>query len=66
MAEQDARSQGFTVVSKTEFASLDDMKFYDDECVAHKALKKTAAGLGLAEMPLTVYYYGEPQFTLSA
>ncbi|OHW97644.1 stress responsive a b barrel domain-containing protein [Colletotrichum incanum] len=38
-AIDDPRSQGFTVVAKTEFASLDDMKYYDDECAAHDALK---------------------------
>ncbi|GJC82927.1 stress responsive A/B Barrel domain-containing protein [Colletotrichum tofieldiae] len=38
-AVDDPRSQGFTVVAKTEFASLGDMKYYDDECAAHDALK---------------------------
>ncbi|KAK6193758.1 hypothetical protein LQW54_012145 [Pestalotiopsis sp. IQ-011] len=44
IAEKDQRSQGFTVVSKTEFASMADMKYYDDECEAHAALKKYAKG----------------------
>ncbi|TDZ21066.1 hypothetical protein Cob_v006107 [Colletotrichum orbiculare MAFF 240422] len=35
----DPRSQGFTIVAKTEFASLEDMRYYDDECAAHGALK---------------------------
>jgi hypothetical protein len=30
------------VVSKTEFASMDDMKYYDDKCEAHAALKAFA------------------------
>jgi hypothetical protein len=34
-AEEDPRSQGYTLVSKTEFASMDDMKYYDNECPAH-------------------------------
>ncbi|KAL0937730.1 stress responsive A/B Barrel domain-containing protein [Colletotrichum truncatum] len=38
-AIDDPRSQGFTVVAKTEFASLEDMRFYDDECAAHGVLK---------------------------
>ncbi|KAK1596864.1 stress responsive A/B barrel domain-containing protein [Colletotrichum navitas] len=38
-AAEDPRAQGFTVVSKSEFASLEDMKYYDDECAAHAALK---------------------------
>ena len=38
-AEEDARSQGYTLVSKTEFASLDDMKYYDEDCKAHSDLK---------------------------
>ncbi|KAM5346563.1 hypothetical protein ACJ41O_009568 [Fusarium nematophilum] len=38
-ADEDARSQGFTFVSKTEFANREDMKFYDDECPAHQELK---------------------------
>ncbi|KAF3015828.1 hypothetical protein G7054_g6832 [Neopestalotiopsis clavispora] len=44
IAKKDQRSQGFTVVSKTEFASMDDMKYYDDECEAHQALKSYAKG----------------------
>ncbi|WQF83251.1 Putative stress responsive alpha-beta barrel [Colletotrichum destructivum] len=38
-AIDDPRSQGYTVVCKTEFASLDDMRYYDDECAAHGAIK---------------------------
>ncbi|KAF4806665.1 hypothetical protein CGCSCA5_v014156 [Colletotrichum siamense] len=38
-AVDDPRAQGFTIVAKTEFASLEDMKYYDDECAAHGALK---------------------------
>jgi hypothetical protein len=35
----DPRSQGFTVAAQTTFASREDMKYYDEECEAHKALK---------------------------
>jgi len=52
----DPRSQGYTVVGKTVFESLDDMKFYDEECAAHKALKASVGpnheGGG---PPMTVY-----------
>ncbi|PNP55696.1 hypothetical protein THARTR1_04220 [Trichoderma harzianum] len=54
-AEPDQRSQGFTFVSKSEFASLEDMKYYDEECVAHQALKKVAMTLGV-EGVMTVYF----------
>lgn len=33
------RNQDFTIAANTVFASLDDMKFYDDDCEAHKAIK---------------------------
>jgi hypothetical protein len=35
----DPRSRGFTIVSKTRFASLEDMRHYDDHDEAHIALK---------------------------
>ncbi|KAF2460652.1 hypothetical protein BDY21DRAFT_280477 [Lineolata rhizophorae] len=35
----DPRCQGFTICAETSFASLDDMKYYDDECAAHGAIK---------------------------
>ncbi|KAL6794777.1 hypothetical protein GGI42DRAFT_333093 [Trichoderma sp. SZMC 28013] len=54
-AEPDQRSQGFTFVSKSEFASLEDMKYYDEECAAHQALKKVAMTLGV-EGIMTVYF----------
>ncbi|KAL7795894.1 hypothetical protein V8C37DRAFT_32540 [Trichoderma ceciliae] len=59
-AEPDQRSQGFTFVAKSEFASFEDMKYYDDECPAHQALKKVAFTLGV-EGILTVYF--KPQVT---
>lgn len=60
MALPDDRSRGYTVVSKTEFLTLEDMKYYDTECAAHAALKTTAASLGLSEKPLIVYFEGQP------
>lgn len=54
-AEPDQRSQGYTFVAKSEFASLEDLKYYDDECTAHQALKKVAMTLGV-EGIMTVYF----------
>jgi len=54
-AKPDERSQGFTFVAKSEFKNMDDWKYYDVECEAHKTLKKGAATLGV-EGILTVYY----------
>lgn len=58
-ADEDARSQGFTFVSKTEFASMDDMKYYDDGCQAHQALKDFVKGNLKPEGVMTVYF--QPQ-----
>lgn len=41
-AVDDARSQGYTLAAQTTFSSLDDMKYYDNECEAHAALKAVA------------------------
>ncbi|KAJ9295671.1 hypothetical protein DTO271G3_5694 [Paecilomyces variotii] len=35
----DPRNKGFNLAVKMTFPSLDDMKYYDTECEAHKALK---------------------------
>jgi hypothetical protein len=43
-AVDDARSQGYTLAAQTTFSNLDDMKFYDNECEAHAALKAVAKG----------------------
>lgn len=56
---EDPRNQGFTVASKTEFASLDDMKFYDDHDEAHATLKAAAKGFGIQGGPagvMTVFF----------
>jgi hypothetical protein len=55
VAEDDARSQGYTVICKTEFASMEDLKYYDDSCAAHQALKATAKDFGV-EGIMTVYF----------
>lgn len=38
----DARNQGYTLAAISVFASVEDMKYYDDECTAHAELKKVA------------------------
>lgn len=48
------------MVAKTEFETLEDMKYYDVNCTAHAALKKAAAALGVAEPPLSAYFEGQP------
>lgn len=58
-AHEDPRSQGYNFVAKSEFANMDDMKFYDFECTAHQTLKATAAELGIGP-PMTVYYTAAP------
>ncbi|KAF5130732.1 hypothetical protein E5D57_007076 [Metarhizium anisopliae] len=55
VAEEDPRAQGYTVVCKTEFASMDDLKYYDESCAAHKNLKATAKELGV-EGIMTVFF----------
>ncbi|CAM1502263.1 Fc.00g042470.m01.CDS01 [Cosmosporella sp. VM-42] len=54
-AEADPRSQGYTLVSKTEFASLEDMKYYDEDCRAHGELKSFIKEV-TCEGILTVYF----------
>ncbi|RSL78332.1 hypothetical protein CEP51_008302 [Fusarium floridanum] len=54
-ADEDARSQGYHFVSKTEFASMEDMKYYDDECKAHNDLKTAVKTLGVQGV-LTIYF----------
>ncbi|KAK1990136.1 stress responsive A/B barrel domain-containing protein [Colletotrichum falcatum] len=59
-AADDPRAQGFTVVSKSEFASLEDMKYYDEDCAAHAELKAyVKANLAVTGF-MSVYF--EPQF----
>jgi hypothetical protein len=55
-AEEDQRSQGFNFVCKTEFASMDDMKFYDEECAAHQGIKNIFKTLTVDGVPMTVYF----------
>jgi hypothetical protein len=51
----DPRAKEYTFGVKTTFASVEDIKFYDDECEAHKGLKAVAASV-MTGKPLTLYY----------
>ncbi|KAK4137041.1 hypothetical protein BT67DRAFT_454716 [Trichocladium antarcticum] len=52
IAKPDRRAKGYTVVANHSFATAEDVDYYDHECGAHDALKKTAAGLGIEEPPV--------------
>ncbi|KAL3480583.1 hypothetical protein BJX99DRAFT_254573 [Aspergillus californicus] len=54
-AYPDVRNQGFTVAVISQFESVEDMKFYDDECQAHAALKKVARSVHQGAM---MVYFG--------
>ncbi|KAG9240189.1 hypothetical protein BJ878DRAFT_527622 [Calycina marina] len=54
-ANPDQRSQGYTFVSISEFASMEDMAFYDEGCEAHARLRAEVKELGV-EGVLTVHY----------
>jgi hypothetical protein len=51
----DPRSQGHTLAVRTVFESLEDMRYYDSECEAHKALKRVAVGKREGDV-LAVYF----------
>ncbi|KAJ3499270.1 hypothetical protein NLG97_g482 [Lecanicillium saksenae] len=53
--EADPRAQGYTLAAKTEFASAEDMKYYDEECAAHQKLKGVAKTLQV-EGILSVFF----------
>ncbi|KAM6476752.1 stress responsive A/B barrel domain-containing protein [Trichoderma sp. SZMC 28011] len=50
----DQRAQGFTVAAHSEFNSLDDMVYYDNDCAAHAELKAFAKTVHQGVM--MVYY----------
>jgi hypothetical protein len=54
-AFEDARSNGFTFVAKTEFASMDDMAYYLNECESHKTLQLGAQSLGIEGVMMVCY-----------
>ncbi|PYH96238.1 hypothetical protein BO71DRAFT_397285 [Aspergillus ellipticus CBS 707.79] len=50
----DPRNKGFNLSVKTAFASMEDMKYYDEHCEAHKALKAVVGPV--KEDVLTSYF----------
>ncbi|KAI0440018.1 stress responsive A/B barrel domain-containing protein [Xylaria telfairii] len=64
MGSDDKRSQGFTVMSKGEFASREAINYYDNECEAHMELKETVKKLelrgGVSEGVLVIDYIHDP------
>lgn len=58
----DERSQGITVVVKAEFASLDDMNYFDNDCPVNTAFKDWAKTLKHETKPISVYF--EPTVVL--
>jgi len=42
---KDSRNQGYNFVATTEYASMDDLNYYDTDCEAHKKLKSTVKSL---------------------
>ncbi|KAK3110336.1 hypothetical protein LTR53_015465 [Teratosphaeriaceae sp. CCFEE 6253] len=43
-AIDDPRNPGYNLVGITKFASMDDVKYYDEACEAHQKLKAFAMG----------------------
>ncbi|KAK3956268.1 stress responsive A/B barrel domain-protein [Pseudoneurospora amorphoporcata] len=48
---EDQKARGYTVASYIEFASMDDMRYYDNECLAHAMLKEIGPSLNMSEPP---------------
>ena len=52
------RGKGYTFVAMSRFKNMEDVKYYDEECKAHKILKEI--GKDLVEQPwqppLTVFF----------
>lgn len=51
----DERDQGYTFVTKSEFSSLGDTKYYDADCEAHSMLKAATKNQGVQGF-MIVYY----------
>lgn len=51
----DPRSGGLALAAESEFESLEDMAYYDNDCDAHKALKAYAGPKALGP-PTTVHW----------
>lgn len=59
-AEEGPRTEGYTFVNKTEFASMEDMRYYESECPAHGDVKKVLGEITIDGM-MTVFF--KPQAT---
>ncbi|KAF4457980.1 stress responsive A B barrel domain [Fusarium albosuccineum] len=59
-AEEGPRTEGYTFVNKTEFASMDDMRYYESDCPAHGEVKKVLGEITIDGM-MTVFF--KPQAT---
>ncbi|RAL65999.1 hypothetical protein DID88_005660 [Monilinia fructigena] len=51
----DPRTQGYSVVAKTEFKNLEDMRYYENKCEAHQKFKAEVKTLGIQGM-CSVFY----------
>ncbi|KAG4033607.1 hypothetical protein MFRU_004g01110 [Monilinia fructicola] len=51
----DPRTQGYSVVAKTEFKNLEDMKYYEEGCEAHQKFKAAVKTLGIEGMCCVFY-----------
>ncbi|WZH40752.1 Stress-response A/B barrel domain-containing protein [Fusarium acuminatum] len=58
--EDGPRTEGYTFVNKTEFANMEDMKYYETECPAHGEVKKVLGEITIDGM-MTVFF--KPQAT---
>lgn len=50
----DTRNQGYTIAVISQFRSVGDMEYYDNDCQAHAALKKVAKSMH--EGAMMVYF----------
>lgn len=55
----DSRHKGYTVVLQTKFRTLEDMKYFDEQCAAHQELKNVVKAVK-PEPPLVVFFEGTP------
>ncbi|PQE32837.1 hypothetical protein CJF32_00001308 [Rutstroemia sp. NJR-2017a WRK4] len=58
---EDPRSQGYNLIAKTEFKTLEDMQYYDSECEAHKKFKMGIKELGNVKPAEVCCVYYEPK-----
>lgn len=51
----DPRSNGYRFAAESTFETVEDMKYYDNECEAHTLLKKEIGPLSQGK-PMTIYW----------